>query len=37
MHPTEIPNLGENHFRGVDVVDDGAEHVHELGAMQLLV
>ena len=37
MHPTEITNLGVNHFRGVDVVDNGAEHVHEFRALHLLV
>jgi hypothetical protein len=37
MHPTEITNLGVNHFRGVDVVDNGAEHVHEFGALHFLV
>jgi hypothetical protein len=37
MHPTEITNLGVNHIRGVDVVDNGAEHVHEFGALHFLV
>ena len=37
MHPTELTNLGVNHFRGVDVVDNEAEHVHEFGALHLFV
>ena len=37
MHPTEITNLGVNHLRGVDVLDNGGEHVHEFGALQIFV
>jgi|LauGreDrversion2_3_1035106.scaffolds.fasta_scaffold1311996_1 hypothetical protein len=37
MHPTEITNLSVNHLRGVDVLDNGGEHVHEFGALHIFV